>query len=77
MSRARAVGDIGAALVAARRRGVTWKALMARYGLGRTRLYQLWRRALEAEAAAARFPDRTGKNVHEHLRAGQTLASLD
>ncbi len=42
--------QIGAELVAARAAGIPWRVLMARYGLGRTRLWQLWDRA-KAERA--------------------------
>ena len=42
--------DLGRALVAARAEGVPWKLLVLRYGLCRTRLWQLWRAAQEAAA---------------------------
>lgn len=48
---------IGGELVAAREQGVKWAALMAKYGLKRTRLYQLW--------AVARNGN---KDVHEHKK---------
>ena len=51
---------IGPELVAARRDHVRWKVLMDRYGLGRTRLWMLWRGAVDGE-----------KSVHEHFKAGQ------
>lgn len=51
-------GDIGALLVAARAQGVSWKHLMAHYGLSRTRLHQL-------HVAALVIAD-----VHEHPAAG-------
>jgi hypothetical protein len=53
---------LGAAVAAARARGVAWKLLMRRYGLGRTKLNELW-------AAARRQTEK--KDVREHLRPGQ------
>ena len=58
---------IGAALARARAEGVCWKLLMRRYGLGRTKLYELWRAQLAREAAG-----RGDKDVREHPGAGQT-----
>lgn len=54
---------IGRELVAARAAGVDWKTLMRRYQMGRTRLWMLWREALEGR-------DRQ-KDVHEHRGCGQ------
>ena len=44
---------LGAAIIAARRRGVRWKELTQRYGFSRTRLWELCREAEAQEAAAA------------------------
>jgi len=49
--------DIGRELVAAREQGIDWKDLMAKYGMGRTRLWMLWRDAKN--------------NVHEHNNNSQ------
>ena len=40
--------DIGAELIAARANGVPWKVLVRLFGLKRTRLWQLWRAAVDA-----------------------------
>lgn len=42
---------IGAELIDARAAGVPWKSLERRWGLGRFRLWQLWRAALDATDA--------------------------
>lgn len=59
---------LGADLVAARAAGVPWKVLQARYGLGRTRLWMVWRAAANAVRGAG-----GKKNVHEHIEAGLEL----
>ncbi len=41
--------EIGAELVRARAANVPWKVLMARYKLGRTRLWMLWRAATQID----------------------------
>lgn len=52
--------DIGAELVRARALGVPWKKLQQRYGLGRTRLWQLWREAKDVHSRSS-----------EHKNAGK------
>lgn len=56
---------IGQAVRLARRQGVAWKVLMKRYDLGRTKLYEL-AKGLPPHRSLA------GKDVREHLGAGQT-----
>ena len=56
---------IGAELLEARERGVSWKELSRRYDLGKTRLYMLWK---DAEA--------DHKNVHERPDSGQRRPAL-
>ena len=58
MSRpARIPENLGAELVAAREAGHPWKVLMRRYGLGRTRLWQVWREELRRRAGDGADPD--------------------
>lgn len=52
MPRAARHPDIGPELVEARARKVPWKVLARRYGLSITRLWMLWRAALDAADAA-------------------------
>ncbi len=55
MARPSSIGrDIGPELVAARAEGILWKLLMHRYGLGRTRLWEIWREALRARKPSKR-----------------------
>lgn len=48
--------DIGPEIVAAREAGVRWKVLMQKYGLSRSRLYQLWRQARATGDAISPLP---------------------
>lgn len=45
--------DIARIVAAERAAGTPWKVLMARFGLGRTRLYVLWREASQPQAVVA------------------------
>lgn len=55
--------DIGQELVAAREAGIRWKVLMQRYGLSRSRLYQIW-------------SSTTPKMVHKQVKQSCALAIL-
>lgn len=58
--------QLGRALVTARELGISWKELSLRYGYKRTRLWMIYRAALDrALAGGPRF--QRNKDVHEHL----------
>ena len=58
--------EIGPRLIAARAAGIPWKVLQEHFGLGRTRLFQLWREARKGQPAAL---DPITIDVHEHRDA--------
>ena len=65
--------DIGPELVEARKNRVPWKTLMDKYGLGRTRLYEIYR----AELDRRRGPMAAALNHMEGALSPQAQGAID